>query len=145
MTEVKAAPEEVPLRFMVTEEMIDARAWRGQGPFFHVNGVAQIFFGMSASWLRLKLKADKNHPDTWFVLRGARMQFRRSDPDKSDSARVFTLADIEPMTWSLYKFGSIGPDRLARILRVVQAVAVLYGLLLPESEEENDENEGGET
>jgi hypothetical protein len=141
MTQARAAAEDAPA-FMVTEQMIDERNWeRGQAPFFRVDTVAKVFFGMSASWLRLKLKADKEHPDTWFVHQGKRMDFRRSDPDRTDSARVFTLADIEPMAWSLYRFGAANFDsiRLAKILRIVQAVAILYKLIPTESEEDEAE------
>jgi hypothetical protein len=149
MTQAEAAPASVTPKYMVTEAMIDEREWKGQAPVFHVNGVAQVFFGMSASWLRLKLKADENHPDTWFVtgghlengklVGGTRMNFRRADPEKSDSARKFLLSDIEPMAWSLYRFGSIGPNRLAQIRWIVEAVARLYKLLPPESGEDPEE------
>jgi hypothetical protein len=130
MTDVMAAAEETVPSFMVTEAMFDARDWsRGQRPVYRVDEMAKFFFGMSASWLRLKLKADKEHPETWFVVRGKRMDFRRNDPDKGDSARVFILADVEPMAWSLFTFGAIDYIRLAQILRIVQAQAILYGLL----------------
>jgi len=128
--------------FMVTEAMIDERDWgRGQIPAYRVSEVATFFFGMSESWLRLKLRADKDHPSTWFTtLSGERMDFRRKDPDKSDSERVFLLSDIERMAWSLYRFGAFerqgGAKRVAQILRVVEAQAVLYGLLVPEEEAE---------
>jgi hypothetical protein len=136
MTEDRAAAERVVPSFMVTEAMIDERDWtRGQAPFFKVNTAAKFFFGMSDSWLRLKLKPDQEHPDTWFVLRGRRMDFRRSDPGKTDSSRVFTLADIEPMTYSLFTFGAIDATRLGKILRIVEAVAILYELLPPEPDE----------
>jgi hypothetical protein len=139
MTDVMAAVEDIVPGFMVTEAMIDERDWtRGQAPFFRVDAVAKVFFGMSASWLRLKLKADKDHPDTWFVLRGKKMDFRRSDPGKTDSSRVFTLADIEPMAWSLFTFGAIDAIRLGQILRIVQAVAILYELLPVPSGEEGE-------
>lgn len=115
-------------RYMVTDAMIVGRSWhRRQAPFFRVNVVAQVFFGMSASWLRLKLNPDASHPDTWFVRDGKRMEFRRLNPAKP-SARVFTLADIEPMAYSLRAFGVIDSARLVQILDVVRAMATLYGL-----------------
>jgi hypothetical protein len=111
--------------------MIEARDWsRGARPTYHINEVAKIFFAMSASWLRLRLKADDDHPETWFVNPdGTRMQFRRNDPEKAVSARVFWLSDIEPMVWSLVRFGGIETHRLAHVLRVVEAEGVLYELL----------------
>lgn len=129
ISEAKAPAEAVPA-FMVTEAMINERDWsRGQAPFYRVDEVAKFFFGMSASWLRLKLRPDEDHPDTWFVMRGKRIDFRRNDPGKDDSSRVFTLADIEPMAWSLYRFGVIDWARLGQILRIVEAEAFLYELL----------------
>jgi hypothetical protein len=139
----EAAPGESAPPLMVTEEMIDERDWsRGQAPFYRVDEVAKFFFGMSASWLRLKLRADEEHPLTWFVLRGQKMDFRRNDPDKDDSSRVFTLADIAPMAWSLRYFGAITPLRLAHVLRIVEAEAYLYDLLKPPPPE--DPGDGGE-
>lgn len=142
-TEAKAdaAPEPVSLEFMVTESMIDERDWtRSQVPVFRVSEVAKFFFGMSESWLRLKMRPDEKHPNTWFVnADGTPMEFRRKDPDKSDSERVFLLSDIEPMAWSLVRFNSIGSLRLAHILRIVQAVGVLYELIpteIPEADPE---------
>ncbi len=115
--------------YMVTEAMLLSRNWRRrQAPFYRVEEMAKMFFAMSASWLRLKMSADPEHPETWFVRDGQRMQFRRSNPDKPDSARVFWLADVEPMAYSLHQFGAIDGARLARILTVVQAEAALYGL-----------------
>lgn len=130
-TEVKTVPAEQALAFMVTEEMIVGREWgRNQAPVYRVSEVAKVFFGMSESWLRLKLRPDDQHPETWFVLHGQRMDFRRKNPDKSDSERVFLLSDIEPMAWSLRRFGVIDPKRLAAILWLVEAEASLFGLLV---------------
>lgn len=115
--------------YMVTEAMLLGRKWhRRQAPFYRVEEVAKFFFAMSASWLRLKMAEDADHPETWFVRDGERMRFRRSKPEKADSARVFLLSDIEPMAYSLHDFAGIDGARLARILSVVQAEAQLYGL-----------------
>jgi hypothetical protein len=136
MTELRAAAvTELPdfPGFMITEEMIEARDWsRGARPTYHMNEVAKFFFAMSASWLRLRLKSDEEHPETWFVNPdGTRMEFRRNDPNRATSARLFWLSDIEKMAWSLIRLGGIDPDRLARVLRVVEAQGVLYELLSP--------------
>jgi hypothetical protein len=131
-TEVRAVPAEAAPAFMVTEDMIVGRDWgRNQVPVYRVSEVAKVFFGMSESWLRLKLRTDDAHPQTWFVLHGQRMDFRRKDPGKTDSERVFLLSDIEPMAWSLRRFGVISPLRFAKILRIVEAEAYLYELLAP--------------
>lgn len=133
MTQARAAEVMPPPVYMVTEEMINARDWsRGQRPFFSVDQVAKVFFGMSASWLRLKLKPDKKHPETWFVNPdGTRMDFRRNKPEQSDSSRVFALSDVEQMAWSLVRNGGIKPEKLGHVLHVVEAVAILYGLIDP--------------
>lgn len=136
--EANAVPGEVfpPFNPMITEEMIDGRDWgRGMVPVYRVSEVAKVFFGMSESWLRLKLRADEDHPDTWFVLNGQRMDFRRKDPEKSDSERVFLLSDVEGMAHSLCRFGVISELRLGMILRVVEAEAYLYRLLVPSAGE----------
>jgi hypothetical protein len=130
MTIETKAPEEAAQPFMVTEEMISERDWsRGASPFYRVSEVATFFFGMSESWLRLRLRPDRDHPKTWFVRNGERIDVRRKDSERDDSERVFWLSDIEPMAWSLYRFGGIDGVRLAQILRVVEAEANLFGLV----------------
>jgi hypothetical protein len=139
MTESSTAPGAAVPHFLVTEAMFNSRDWsRGPAPVYKMEEAAEVFFGMSASWLRLHLKADKDHPETWFTAGGKRMVFRRLDPDKGDSARVFTLADIEPMAWSLLSFEKITAIRYAQIVRVVEAVAVLYGLISPAGSGEDE-------
>lgn len=114
---------------IVTDAMIESRSWRRkQAPKYRVEEVAKVFFGMSASWLRLKMSPDKEHPETYFTdEHGRRMEFRRSDPEKM-SARVFWLSDIEPMAESLLRYESIARIKYARVLNVVQAQAALYEL-----------------
>lgn len=116
--------------YMVTEAMVLSRDWeRHQAPFFKVEEVAKVFFGMSASWLRLRMSADAEHPNSWFTYPdGSRIEFRRADPDKTDSARVFLLSDIEPMVDSLVKYGRLNNLRAVRIKEVVRAIAVVYNL-----------------
>jgi hypothetical protein len=123
-------PVGFPEKRIVTEEMIMARDWhRKPGPFYRVIEASKFFFGMSPSWLRLKMKADVRHPMTWFVYDGRPMEFRRLDPDKSDSGRVFLLSDIEPMAYSLYRFDAIKEARFNKILGLIRDSADLYDLL----------------
>jgi hypothetical protein len=144
MTIEAKVPAEGAPSFMVTEEMIDERDWsRGAAPVYRVSEVASFFFGMSESWLRLRLRPDKDHPETWFVRPdGRRIDIRRKDPDKDGSERVFTLADVEPMAWSLYRLGGISAARLAKILRIVEAEASLYGLVETAGDEAAPDGEG---
>lgn len=141
-TAAEAAVEEAVPAFLVPEEMITGRDWgRGQVPVYRVSEVAKVFFGMSESWLRLKLRPDEKHPLTWFTWNGERMEFRRKDPGKGDSERVFLLSDIERMAWSLRRLGGISAVRFAHVLRVVEAQAHLYSLIGDEGDEEGDPGE----
>jgi len=127
------------LPVIVTEEMISSRDWsRRQAPFYRVDEVAKFFFGMSASWLRLRMKSDKKHPDTWFVSDGRPIEFKRNIPGKTDSARIFSLADIQPMAESLFVFGWCSADRLNHILMIVRGTAILYDLIPEEGAREGD-------
>lgn len=133
--------EDVVPPFLVTEEMITGNDWgRGQVPAYRVSEVAKVFFGMSESWLRLKLRPDEKHPDTWFVWNGQRIEFRRKKPGKGDSERVFLLSDIERMAWSLRRFRGISATRFAHVLRVVEAQAYLYKLLGEDDGDVGDED-----
>lgn len=122
------------VRPIVTEATIVGRNWRRKAvPTYSVHEVAKTFFGMSSSWVRLKLNPDENHPNTWFTHEnGDRIEFRRRTPKttgKTDPARLFLLSDIEPMARSLFRFAAIDGRRLALILKVVKAEADLFGLL----------------
>jgi len=132
---------------MVTEAMIVSRDWRRrQGPFYSVHEVAKVFFAMSSSWLRLKLNPDEEHPQTWFTDRdGVRLGFWRRNPERPDSARLFTLADIEPMAYSLFEFSSISKARLAQILRLVQVEADLFDLFGDLDETDAKQAEGDQS
>ena len=62
------------------------------------------------------------------TMEQSRLITRRRDPDKADSARVFTLADVERMAYSLWELSDIDSKRLSQILGLVRAEAALYGL-----------------
>lgn len=125
---------------LVPEATIVGRDWhRHQSPRYRVDECAKLFFAMSASWLRGKLSPDPDHPQTWFThADGSRMDFRRSDPGRSDSARVFLLSDVEPMVESLLKNGAIDEEDAALTMGVVRATALLYKLL-PDEEADDPE------
>jgi hypothetical protein len=91
-------------RFWVTKEML---AFGNDGlpkPNFNVEETAKIAFGMSGSWLRFRMRPNEGHPLTWLVLDGKPIEILRKNPDDEQSHRVFSLADIEPMAWSLFSF-----------------------------------------
>src|SRR5215831_11940851 len=73
-------------------------------PGLTVHELSRLFFGKSSSWLRLRMREDERHPMTWMVLDGAPLVIERKDPDEAESARIFSLADIEPMAYSMYFF-----------------------------------------
>jgi len=128
MSPTRAATAPAPL---VDENDIINRNWtRKQGPFYRVNVVSQMFFGMSASWLRLKLTVQAGRPHTSFTTPDghAAMDFRRKNPSDAASARVFLLSDIEPMARSLRALGDIDAERLDLVLRMVALQAELFGL-----------------
>jgi hypothetical protein len=116
---------------LVTEKMIFDQKWeRRQGPFYSVHEVAKVVFGMSPSWLRLKMTAKPERPMTSFVDAGGQaMTFLRRDPEDEVSARVFTLADFEPMARSLRSFGDISDERLDLIMQLVVVQAKMFGLI----------------
>lgn len=123
--------------FWVMPDMIPQDKYGRPKLKFTVDQVAKFFFGYSGSWLRLKMKPDANHPDTYFVLGGERMEFNReasygkpAEARENDlSARFFTLADIEPMAYSLFAFGAITHDRLVAVINLVKWEARLHGTL----------------
>jgi len=91
-------------RFWVEPDMLRYGKKGLPDPAFNVDQVAKFFFARSGSWLRFRMRPDEDHPHTWLVLDGAPIDIQRKDPEDTGSARVFSVADIEPMAWSLYRF-----------------------------------------
>lgn len=84
-------------------------------PSFSVNTVATVFFGRSGSWLRLHMRLDGR----------AVFEPRRSRAD----ARVFSLADIEPMAHALHQRDVIDTERLICSVMITKWVARIHGIL----------------
>jgi hypothetical protein len=91
-------------RFWVEPEMLGYGRDGLPNPHFNVEETAKMFFGMSGSWLRFRMRPNDDHPSTWLVLDGSPIEIQRKNPDDEQSHRVFSLADMEPMAWSLYDF-----------------------------------------
>lgn len=91
-------------RFWVEPEMLGYGRDGLPEPHFNVVETAKMFFGMSGSWLRFRMRPDAEHPSTWLVLDGRPIEIQRKNPDDEQSHRVFSLANIEPMAWSLHGF-----------------------------------------
>jgi hypothetical protein len=109
-------------RFWVTREML---AFGGDGlpnPRFNVEETAKIFFAKSGSWLRFRMRPSDEHPDTWLVLDGKPIQIQRKNPADDQSHRVFSLAEIEPMAWSLHAIELAEIDRARSEMQARQAV-----------------------
>lgn len=104
-------------RFWVDRSMLEYGRDGLPSPRFTVAETAKIFFGMSGSWLRARMHRDAEHPDTWLVLDGKPIVFQRKTPSDEQSHRVFSLADIEPMAWSLHGFELDDIDRARSALR----------------------------
>lgn len=157
------APTAAPARpVLVTEDMILSRDWRRRPkPAYKVSVVAEVFFAMSASWLRLHLSKGDD-PATWKprpvinkktgkptgkmtkirkpgVL--SDMEFRRIDPESEASARLFLLSDVLRMADRLHERGKISPRKMARCLNMIAAQADLYGLYDAPDDEEPEEPE----
>jgi hypothetical protein len=98
-------------RFWVTPEMLRYGRDGLPEPHFNVVETAKFYFGMSGSWLRFRMRPDEGHPLTWLVLDDQPMEILRKNPDDEQSHRVFTLADMEPIAWSLYRFEQQDIDR----------------------------------
>lgn len=151
---------------LVTEDMILSRDWRRRPkPAYKVSVVAEVFFAMSASWLRLHLSKGDD-PATWKprpvinkktgeatgkmtkirkpgVL--SDMEFRRIDPESEVSARLFLLSDVQRMAERLRDRGKISPRKMARCLNMIAAQAALYGLYdAPDHQEPEEDPEDGD-
>jgi hypothetical protein len=100
MTELSPAGR----RFWVMPEMLSHGNDGLPNPHFNVVETAKFFFGMSGSWLRFRMRPDEGHPLTWLVLDGRPIEIQRKNPNDEQSHRVFSLANIEPMAWSLFHF-----------------------------------------
>jgi len=135
--EPDAAPEQV---VVVMEGAFpeDRRFWTDESmeekPTFTVSEVAKVFFAKGPDWLRWRSdpvplpnqrREDMKFPDGWFILDGERLEAKRTPA----GARYYTLFDIERMAHALHQNGGIGPEQLARIVRIVKAMAELYGYL----------------
>jgi hypothetical protein len=91
-------------RFWVLDDMIPLDARGLPKPAFTVHETAKLFFGMSSSWLRLLMRPSDDFPMSRLVLDGKPIEIRRKYPEEDESARLFTLADIEPMAHSIHGF-----------------------------------------
>lgn len=105
-------------------------------PNFAVQEVAKCFFGKEADWLRWRMRPDKprtdgtqTYPEGAFVLDGKPMEFKRKpSPHGGETARYFTLADVERMAHALAQQGIIDGTRLSLIVLQVQACARTWGV-----------------
>ena len=91
-------------RFWVQPDMIPLDRKGLPSPAFTVHETARLYFGMSSSWLRVKMRRTDRYPLSQLVLDSQPMEIRRKYPDKAESARLFVLSDIEPMAFSLRDF-----------------------------------------
>lgn len=91
-------------------------------PVFGISEVAKIFFRRSSHWVRWRERKGS------FTLDG-----KEVDPQRTKGgARQYLLPDIERMAHALAQSGAIDGEELARVIRVVHAIGVLYDYDLPE-------------
>lgn len=105
-------------------------------PRFSVQEAAKCFFGQSADWLRWRMRGPirgrNNQAEKYFTLDGELLEFKRlKGESKSETARYYTLADIEKMGHALAQNGAISGVDLAHIVVMVRACARLYGIEEP--------------
>jgi hypothetical protein len=130
--ETKAAAGFSPLsppseRFWITEDMLLTGSDGACRPSFSTLVVANAFFGLSAAWLRVKMRPSEKYPHGELVLDGQPLEIRRS----SAQDRQFSLLDIERVARALHTAGSINDRRLASALTMVVACAVAYRMMDP--------------
>jgi hypothetical protein len=102
------------------------------GPVFNVTQAGKVFFGRSGHWIRWREREGDLRLDGEQVGVG-----RRSGKDgRPDGYRAYSLTDIEQMAHALAQNGAIDGTQLLHTLRVVQAMARIYGYLPPEWEPE---------
>jgi hypothetical protein len=109
-------------------------------PHFSVQETAKVFFGKGPDWLRWRMRPDKPNdvgnqrfPEGYFLLDGEPMDFKRKPTSRrgrsdDNTARYFTLADIERMAHALTQVGAMDGVRLANIVMMVRTCARLYGV-----------------
>lgn len=127
-------------RFWLDDEMFSTDEKSGMVvPHFSVQETAKVFFGKGPDWLRWRMRPDKPNyegaqkfPDGYFLLDGEPMDFKRKPGVKGgfddNTARYFTLADIERMAHALTQVGAMDGMRLAHIVLMVRTCARLYGV-----------------
>ena len=99
-------------------------------PTFSVSQVAETFFARTSYWLRWRESKDG------FVFDGKPVVPMRTE----GGARVYRLPDIERMAHGLAQQHLIGGEELVKIIRVIYAVADLWGYIKhPEPEPEDHE------
>lgn len=121
-------------RFWVEQDMLKYGRDGLPDPHFNVEETAKMFYGMSGSWLRFRMRPNDDHPLTWLVLDGKPIEILRKNPDDEQSHRVFVLSDMEPIAWSLYHFEE------AEIARAGSELAARHQVELSEllTKQEND-------
>lgn len=150
-------------RFWLDDSMFEKDEKGMFTPRFSVQEIAKTFFAQSSDWLRWRMRPDKPNkqgevrfPEGFFVLDGKPLKFKRLISDSKDpnhqTARYFTLADIERMAHALAQQGIIDGLRLGNILTMLRCCARLYGIpdvepvvvMAPIAENAEEQPEDGE-
>lgn len=102
-------------------------------PRFSVQEVSKCFFGKGSDWLRWRSRPDPKgkHPDGFFVLDGKPLDVKRlpgKNKGEENTARYYTLADVEKMAHALAQQGAIDGGQLANIILMVKVCARIWGI-----------------
>lgn len=109
-----------------------------EGPLFSVTEAGKAFFGRSGHWIRWREREGA------LVLDGERVGTgRRAGKSKQEGYRSYSLSDIEKVAHALAQAHAIDGGQLLHALRVVQAMARIYGYLPPEFEVAAEDDGGG--
>lgn len=90
-----------------------------EGPHFTVSEVGKVFFERGAHWVRWREKTGG------FVLDGEDIKVARASGKVG--VRQFSLSDVEKVAHALAQQNAIDSQQLVNTLRVVHAIAKVWG------------------
>jgi hypothetical protein len=102
-------------RFWITEDMVTYDPGGKPSPWYGTHTVAEVFFGRSAAWLRVRMRPTDEWPDSHLTLDGQPLGIFRSE----SGDRQFSLLDIERTAHALFEKGSLDRYRFAVTIKSV--------------------------
>jgi hypothetical protein len=103
---------------------------------FSVGEIAKTFFGKSPDWVRWR------EAHGYLTLDGEKVGVGRTTPvdangkkTKTKGQRRYTLADVEKIAHALAEKGAIDSVQLIAALRIIEQIAIMYGIIPYASDE----------